>query len=618
MAVVLGVAWLSACLTSCTSGTTNTAGSRREGSAGRAGTSASSSTSVSTGATGSRAATATWSLDTSSAWQRAPEMPFGMPKQVWAIDVHEPIDDAHVLGNRLFYVTRTGTATFDVVARSLIDGHPLWRRALAGTIREGTRQFPPSEGDDGGEPVFLDDDSFLVVDTDDQYIGLDPRNGHELWHLDDGDTPWLSLVGRGRHACLGYSAIGADGNSRYHCIGLDDGKEVWSAQGYVASMSERVAYLQQDAGIEAVDASNGHVLWTVLGADGSILEVDGTTVICDAHSVYGVDRDGFRQWDLVATSPSCYRGPRDSVLVAEAHKVRQVRAADGRTSGRSLRIDKAIYPHALVDDRYVVSTGLDAATILDLRSGAARPFHPSVDAFPAGPGVVQVENSGTWHEKGPGSWSIAGRRASGGSWLAPVGWTHPGLLPTRRGLLVVDLGHAGSLWFGSTHGNGPTLAAVGVQFAREQHPPRGRALDGSSVLGVPFGTPFEQARRELTTLLGPPSLRNDHVGMDDLPAQRIVWGTLVVDFDRVGGIARVTGWSDWGVGWSSGWAAPGGVTAWSTQSQLAAAGYTPARRQAAPGERQDLCRDGVCFAYWYGTNDATVASEVVAPPPTIG
>ena len=607
--LVVGVAALvtAAGLAACSSGSSD----------GHRSPSTPSSAAASTeGDRGGRGPAQNWAADEGGRWRPVVAMAPGEPRQEWNVDVGEPIDDARVFGARFVYVTRTGASTFDVVARSLAAGDELWRRPFTGVISPGTRQDPPMEGDDGSPPVIGRNDAYVLVKSEDRFRRLDPRTGREIWHLDTSDLPYTTVDGRGPDGCIGYTKTDSDGDSRYHCIGLSDGKESWSAPGYLSLVADHVAYLRDDAGISAVDAASGKQRWNVLGAQGSMLEVDGTAVVCDTGSVYGVDRDGFRQWDLVADSPSCYPGPAGTVLVKDGRTLHRVRVADGKEVGPRLRIDKAVSLSSLIGDRYLVGTDGEKGHALDLKTGKEQPFPTDGDLHPAGTGAVLVHNTGSWAGPGPGSWSITGRSMARSSWDATVGWTHPDVLPTEHGMLVIDLGFAGNLWFGTADARGPKLSKVAGRFARSQHPPKGLVVDGTSVLGVPFGTPVQEARERLTKLLGPPSLWNDHVGAEGYPKRRLMWGSLEVEVADVGGRPQVVGWRDWARGQGSGWALPGGLTAWSGLDQVVAAGYTGSDR--ASGDDNALCRDGVCFHYWYGMDGSRAADQVEAPPPADG
>lgn len=549
-----------------------------------------------------------WSLSVPGS-SPAPTMRALEPRQAWVRDVGETIDGQVVIGERFFYATRTGTDSFDVVAVSLADGSELWRRSLQGTITQGTRHEPPRDGGDGMEPALVDHDTYLVARSVEQIVRLDLESGERIWTLDTDDLPYVTVEGRGPNACLGYTETDVTGDSRYHCIGLRDGEELWAEAGYVEAVGEEVTYLRGDSGIVAIDGADGEVLWKVVGATGSLLEVGGMAVVCDARSVYGIDPSGTRQWDLLAEFPTCLRGSSDSILVRELDQVRWVGVDDGEQVGDAITLAEDHYPSAVIDDRYLLTTAYgEPGQVIDSASGDSEEIGPSQEPQPVRSGIIQASNT-AWNEpEGPGSWEVSGWDLESGAWAAPVGWTNPGLVPTGAGLLIVDLGYAGNLWFGRPEAEGPSLTEVGEPFARRQVPPEDRVLDGTSVLGVPFGTPAEEAIEELTELLGPPSLWNDHQGDEGYPELRHMWGSLAVEVAEVDGAPRLVGWSDWAGAQGSGWRIAGELRTWSRRDDVEAAGF----REVVDSQ---VCRDGVCFWYWPDATEPVPADIVEAPGP---
>lgn len=541
-------------------------------------------------------------------WFAAPSLPFGEPREEWSVETGETFDGARVVDDRLVYATRTGVGSFDVVALALNDGEEVWRRSFQGSIAPVTRQDPPMEGGLGAEPVIVPNDSYLVIRGEDRMLRLDPDDGSVVWNLDLDDGETLTVDDRGPTACAGSSQTDASGETVFHCTSLREGKEVWSAPGYLLFQSDEVAYLRSDAGITAFDGRTGEERWSALGAGSDLVEVDDTAVICDPTAVYGIDRSGLRQWDRAVESPECIPGPDGTVVVTSGRRLLRLHSSDGRQLGKELRLADTASSAAMLAGRYLVRPGYDElGEVIDIRSGAATPLPAGPVGAAAGDGMVQVANTVDFDEEGPGAWRVVATRVDGRSWSADVGWTHPDVIPTDRGLLVLDLGFGGQIWFGSQAGTGPTLSKAAAPYARDQRAPTGRTLTGTTVLGVPFGTPFDDARDRLIEVLGRPSTWNEHAEPGDWPDERLMWGTLQVEFAVRDGVPELSGWSDWAVSQGSGWTIAGNLTTWSTRADIQSAGY------AAEDDTFDLCRDGVCFVYWYEGESTARANKVRAP-----
>ncbi len=526
------------------------------------------------------------------------------PREVWSRDVGEMVDHHVVLDDQLVYLTRTGTDTFDLVAVALADGEERWRTSLPGEVWPSSRQEAPSEGGDGSEYLVPVGDLILVHGYDEGRRAIDPDSGQLVWELDPADSPFVETMGRGSETCLTHTEEGPTGEGGTVCVRSSDGERSWWAPGFKAGSSESTAYLRTDAGIVAVDLATGDERWQVLGAEGSVVEVNDTAVICDS-TISGVDATGLRQWDLESEGvPTCWPSGHH-LLVKDAETLRLLHPRGGEVVAERT-LDGWFQPSAVLDEA-ILGQSSEGWAALEIHDGEMTPMADVVERHVVSDGTVALANAAELDGPGPGSWSISGGAPGESGWSVEVGWTRPALEATDSGLLMIDLGHGGNLWFGAVDGPGPDLSAVVSRLGAPSVPPTDLILDGQSALGVPFGTPLPEARAVFIEELGLPSSWNEHSRPDGQPRLCLMWGTLEIVAEAAPGeTPRLTGWRDNGRGWSSGFLIVGAVTPWSTGEELRAAGY-------ADADTNQLCQDEICFRSFYGQGDEVPRDSVEAP-----